>query len=322
MSPPSVKSLHKSPTGFLPASRATSVNDRCALEFEGPATRLYWKPERKVTKNKLVAKSDVSLLCHVRQWHLFASPFRQTRTEIIFFQRIWKNIRNTCACIRIYMTLEYTSTNTDPNSCSQAKTAQNSHFNTATHKFSANSAMAAQQDCRDCLAVRDCSPNEPSCVPAPRTGTVTIPQGCTVLLPGQECTGQALRTFGWDVHISCAEKAMTSHCYTSKLKDAAVCRLPSVRNKYVRMCPIGGLGWFNCRKDISPTYRCCLSSAAENHSRNFMFEHMDELVMPYLLRETNRARLDGLQGRTAFPLFFFFICNPIKGHNGGTEFLF
>lgn len=50
-----------------------------------------------------------------------------------------------------------------------------------------------------------------------------------------------------------------------------------------------------------------------------MFEHMDELVMPYLLRETNRARLDSLQGRAAFP---FFSCNPVKGHNGGTEFLF
>lgn len=50
-----------------------------------------------------------------------------------------------------------------------------------------------------------------------------------------------------------------------------------------------------------------------------MFEHMDELVMPYLLRETNRARLDSLQGRTAFP---FFLYNPVKGHNGGTVFLF
>lgn len=49
-----------------------------------------------------------------------------------------------------------------------------------------------------------------------------------------------------------------------------------------------------------------------------MFEHMDELVMPYLLRETNRARLDSLQGRTvgSFPPY-----NPVKGHNGGTEFL-
>lgn len=137
------------------------------------------KARKKSHKNKLVAKSDVSLLCHARQWHLFASPFRQTHTQRIFFffQRSWKNIHNTCACIRIYITLEYTSTNTDPNSCSKAKTAQNSHFNTATHKFSANCAMAAQQDCRDCLA-----------------GTVLQ------VSPAVSCTGQGQWQFPRDVH--------------------------------------------------------------------------------------------------------------------------
>lgn len=70
---------------------------------------------------------------------------------------------------------------------------------------------------------------------------------------------------------------------------------------------------------ISLMYRCCLPSVAEKHSRNFMFEHMDELVMPYLLTETNRARLDSLQGRAAY---FFPPYNPVKGHDGGTEFLF
>lgn len=39
-----------------------------------------------------------------------------------------------------------------------------------------------------------------------------------------------------------------------------------------------------------------------------MFEHMDKLVMPYLLRETNRARLDSLQGRTAF----LFSYSPVR----------
>lgn len=73
------------------------------------------------------------------------------------------------------------------------------------------------------------------------------------------------------------------------------------------------------QKRYLPHVQLLLVPVAENHSRNFMFEHMDELVMPYLLRETNRARLDSLQGRTAFP---FFLYNPVKGHNGGTEFLF
>lgn len=96
--------------------------------------------------------------------------------------------------------------------------------------------MAAQRDCRDCLpgTILQISP---AVFLGPGQWQWQFHRGCTALLLGQRCTGHTVslwqNVWVWCSCVLCRKRECYFTIKPAGLKDAAMCRLPSIRNKYV-----------------------------------------------------------------------------------------